>query len=111
MVRIGLMARQFFRPNRRALMTGLGATSLCLLLPGRSPAQERPPVAIAARRSALPLRSGSPETPVWMLEAPELRFRRGPPRHECEQGDRDDFLHAAFPSGCCGLPGKYIRKK
>src|SRR4030095_8206898 len=35
------------------------------------------PVAIQARRVALNLRSGGPETPVWMLEAPELRFRRG----------------------------------
>jgi FtsP/CotA-like multicopper oxidase with cupredoxin domain len=77
MVRIGLMARAFFHPNRRALMAALGATSAGLLLPGRSPAQERPPVAIAARRGALPLRSGGPETSVWMLEAPELRFRRG----------------------------------
>src|SRR5262245_63739665 len=77
MVRIGLMARAFFRPDRRALLTGLGVTSLGLLLPGRSPAQERPPVAIAARRGALSLRPGAPETPVWMLEAPELRFRRG----------------------------------
>jgi FtsP/CotA-like multicopper oxidase with cupredoxin domain len=77
MVRIGLMARAFFRPDRRALMTGLGATSVGLLLPGRSLGQERPPVAIAARRGTLGIRSGGPETPVWMLEAPELRFRRG----------------------------------
>src|SRR5262249_48687978 len=37
----------------------------------------RPPIAIQARQGALNLRSGSPETPVWMLAAPELRFRRG----------------------------------
>ena len=71
------MARAFFRPDRRALMAGLGATSVGLLLPGASPAQERAPVAIAARRGALGIRSGGPETPVWMLEAGELRFRRG----------------------------------
>ena len=71
------MARQFLQLDRRALMTGLGATSVGVLLPAASPAQERPPVAIAARRGTLPLRSGSPETPIWMLEAPELRFRRG----------------------------------
>lgn len=71
------MARQFLRMDRRALMTGFGATSLGLLLPGGSPAQGRPPLAIQARRSALNLRTGAPETPVWMLVAPELRFRRG----------------------------------
>ncbi|MCP4621199.1 MAG: multicopper oxidase domain-containing protein [Bradyrhizobium sp.] len=77
MVRIGLMAREFLRMDRRALMAGFGATSLGLLLPRGSAAQGPPPVAIKARRGALSLRSGGPETPVWMLDAPELRFRRG----------------------------------
>ncbi len=63
--------------DRRALMAGFGATSLGLLLPRGSAAQGPPPVAIKARRGALSLRSGGPETPVWMLDAPELRFRRG----------------------------------
>ncbi|MFO1108551.1 MAG: multicopper oxidase domain-containing protein [Bradyrhizobium sp.] len=58
-------------------MAGFGATSLGLMMPGGSGAQGRPPIAIQARRGALNLRSGSPETPVWMLAAPELRFRRG----------------------------------
>src|SRR5262249_15612226 len=39
--------------------------------------QARAPVAIRARQSALNLRPGGPETPVWMLEAPDLRFRLG----------------------------------
>jgi FtsP/CotA-like multicopper oxidase with cupredoxin domain len=77
MVRIGLMARLFFRIDRRELMVGFGAASLGLLLPSGSLAQGRPPVAIKARRGALNLRSGAPETPVWMLAAPELSFRRG----------------------------------
>ena len=77
MVRIGFMARQFLRIDRRAVMTGFGAASLGLLLPGRSAAQASPSVAIQARRGALNLRAGSPETPVWMLAAPDLRFRRG----------------------------------
>ena len=63
--------------DRRALMAGFGAASLDLLLAGGSAAQGRPPVAIQARRGALNLRAGGPETPVWMLAAPDLRFRRG----------------------------------
>src|SRR5690349_9237986 len=77
MVRIGFMARQFLGMDRRALMAGLGATSFGLLLPGGSVAQGYRPVAIQARRGALNLLPGGPETPVWMLGAPELRFRRG----------------------------------
>ena len=34
-------------------------------------------MAIQARKGSLPIRSGGPETPVWMLAAPEMRFRRG----------------------------------
>src|ERR1700736_1530118 len=63
--------------DRRALMAGFGATSLGLLLPGSSPAQAPPPLAIQARRGSLNLLAGVPETPVWMLAAPELRARRG----------------------------------
>src|SRR5258707_1133957 len=77
MVRIGLMASEILRMDRRALLAGVGATSLGLLLPGGSSAQALPTIAIQARQGALNLRSGSPETPVWMLATPELRFRRG----------------------------------
>src|SRR5204862_4993113 len=77
MVRIGRMTRQILRLARRELLAGFGAASLGLMLPGGSPAQGRPPLAIQARRGALNLRAGGPETPVWMLAAPELRFRRG----------------------------------
>jgi FtsP/CotA-like multicopper oxidase with cupredoxin domain len=77
MVRIGLMAREFLQMDRRELMTGIAAASLGLLLPGGSAAQGRPPLAIRAHRGALNLRAGGPETPVWMLAAPKLRFRRG----------------------------------
>jgi FtsP/CotA-like multicopper oxidase with cupredoxin domain len=77
MVQIGLMTRQNLRLGRRELMAGFGAASLGMLLPAEGQTQGRPTVAIQARRGALNLRSGGPETPVWMLEAPELRFRRG----------------------------------
>src|ERR1700759_4828987 len=77
MVRISLMARHFSLRDRRSVLAGFGATSLGLLLPGSSPAQGLPPVPIQARRATLTLLSAGPETPVWMLAAPELRFRRG----------------------------------
>jgi FtsP/CotA-like multicopper oxidase with cupredoxin domain len=77
MVRIGFMARPFLRTDRRVLMAGFGATSLGLLLPGGSAAQGYQPVAIQARRGTLGLLSGGPETPIWTLSAPEMRFRRG----------------------------------
>jgi len=71
------MAGELFQLNRRELTAGIAASSLGLLLPWSSAAQGRPPVAIQARRGAVSLRAGSPETPVWMLAAPDLRFRRG----------------------------------
>lgn len=63
--------------DRRALVRGFGAICLGLMLPRGSAAQGRPTVAIQARRGSLALRAGGPETPVWMLAAPEMRFRRG----------------------------------
>ena len=77
MVRIGFMAGQILRIDRRALMAGFGAASLGLLLPGSGAAQAGPPIAIRARRGALRLLAGGPDTPVWMLAVPELRFARG----------------------------------
>ncbi|MFL5148701.1 MAG: copper oxidase, partial [Microvirga sp.] len=71
------MTRQILRIDRRAVMAGVGTASLSLLLARGSAAQGRSPIAIQARRGALNLRAGGPETPVWMLAAPELRFRRG----------------------------------
>src|SRR4051812_46800712 len=77
MVRIGLMAKQVLRMNRREWMAGFGAAAVGLLLPGRTLAQGQPPIAIRAREGSLGLQAGSPETPIWMLASPELRFRRG----------------------------------
>ncbi|MGQ0681950.1 multicopper oxidase family protein [Bradyrhizobium sp.] len=71
------MARAFLRIDRRDLMAGIAAASLGVLLADGSAAQGLKPIAIQARRGALSLRSGSPETPVWTLAAPEMRFRRG----------------------------------
>jgi len=71
------MARQFLQMDRRVLMAGFAAASLDIVLPGQSRAQGQPTAAIKARQGALGLRAGGPETPVWMLETPPLRFRRG----------------------------------
>ncbi|WKA31558.1 multicopper oxidase family protein [Bradyrhizobium roseum] len=77
MVRIERMAKQVLRMNRRDWMAGVGAASLGVLMPGRSLAQGRPAIAIKAQQGGLGIRNGGPETPIWMLESPELRFRRG----------------------------------
>jgi len=63
--------------NRRDWMAGFGATSVGLLLPGSPLAQGRPPIAIKAQQGGLGIRNGGPETPIWTLGSPELRFRRG----------------------------------
>jgi FtsP/CotA-like multicopper oxidase with cupredoxin domain len=65
------------RMNRREWMAGFGAGTAGLLLPGRILAQGWPPVAIKSHEGSLALRTGSPETPIWALSSPELRFRRG----------------------------------
>jgi FtsP/CotA-like multicopper oxidase with cupredoxin domain len=74
MVRIGLMARAFFRLSRRDLMAGFGASTLAGLA-SRAWAQAR--TALQAKPAGIALRPGSPETPVWSLAGSELRFRRG----------------------------------
>jgi FtsP/CotA-like multicopper oxidase with cupredoxin domain len=76
MVRINRMADHIFRPHRRALLAGLGAA---VLGPATLPAvaQGRPALALRARVDLLTLRAGEPETPIWSLGGPDLRFRRG----------------------------------
>jgi FtsP/CotA-like multicopper oxidase with cupredoxin domain len=77
MVRIGPMARAIFPLNRRKLIAGLGAAALGPALPSRARAQARVPVALQAKADVLSLRPGGPDTPVWSLAGPDLRFRRG----------------------------------
>jgi FtsP/CotA-like multicopper oxidase with cupredoxin domain len=77
MVRIGAMARAIFPPNRRELMARLGAAALGSMLPPGAMAQTRVPVALQAKAGVLGLRPGAPDTPVWSLAGPDLRFRRG----------------------------------
>ena len=77
MVRIGPMASEKFLLNRRELMAGLGAAALTPIWPAPGCAQGRPSLALLARAGSLALRAGGPDTPVWALEGPDLRFKRG----------------------------------
>jgi FtsP/CotA-like multicopper oxidase with cupredoxin domain len=77
MVRIGPMASHNFPLSRRALMAGLGATTLVPIWPASGSAQGRPSLALQARAENLALRAGGPDTPIWALEGPELSFKRG----------------------------------
>jgi FtsP/CotA-like multicopper oxidase with cupredoxin domain len=77
MVRIGLMASPKSLLDRRELMAGLGAAALVPLWPISGLAQQRSALALQARSELLALRAGAPETPVWSLGSPELRFKRG----------------------------------
>jgi FtsP/CotA-like multicopper oxidase with cupredoxin domain len=76
MVRIDRMANHIFRPDRRALLAGLGAA---VLTPAgqQAAAQARPVVALQAKADLLGLRPGEAETPIWLLGGPDLRFKRG----------------------------------
>lgn len=77
MVRIGLMASPKSLLDRRELMAGLGAAALLPIWPATSSAQGRAALALQAKADALVLRPGVPETPVWSLAGPEIRFKRG----------------------------------
>jgi FtsP/CotA-like multicopper oxidase with cupredoxin domain len=77
MVRIGLMASPKSLLDRRALMAGLGAAALAPLRPVAGLAQQRPTLALQARAETLALQPGGAMAPVWSLQSPELRFRRG----------------------------------
>src|SRR3981189_3410120 len=76
MVRIGLMASPKFLLDRRELMAGLGAAALAPLWPISGLAQQRSTLALQAKADILALRPGAPETKVWSLGSPELRFKR-----------------------------------
>ncbi len=62
-----------FRPSRRDLLAGFGASAVA----GLRTAWAQARLALQARPDRIALRSGGPETPVWSLGSGELRFRRG----------------------------------
>lgn len=77
MVRIDGMADHIFRPDRRALLAGLGAAVLNPAAVAPARAQGRPAVMLQAKADVLALRPGEPDTPIWSLAGSDLRFRRG----------------------------------
>ena len=81
MVRIGLMAIRFSRPDRRDLLTGLGAAATAVLLPRFAFAQASQSLTMRAQPGTIALRPGQAPTPVWSLQGPVAgaapRFKRG----------------------------------
>ena len=77
MVRIDGMADHIFRPDRRALLAGLGAVVLNPAAAAPALAQGRPAVTLQAKADILALRPGEPDTPIWSLAGSDLRFGRG----------------------------------
>ncbi len=77
MVRIGPMASPKFPLDRRELMAGLGAAALAPMWPAAGRAQARPALALQAKADSVALRPNAPATPIWSLQGPELRFKRG----------------------------------
>ena len=77
MVRVGPMASPKFPLDRRELMAGLGAAALTPMWPVAGRAQTRSALALQAKADSVALRPNAPATPVWSLQGPELRFKRG----------------------------------
>jgi FtsP/CotA-like multicopper oxidase with cupredoxin domain len=77
MVHIGPMASPKSLLDRRELMAALGAAALVPVWPAMARAQGRPSVTLQARADSLTLRPGAAATPIWSLQGPELRFKRG----------------------------------
>ncbi len=98
MVRIEAMASAIFRPHRRGFLAGCGAWALAGWFPGPVSAQTR--VTLQARPESLALRGG-PQTPVWSLGAPELRFRR----NDVAQFDFSNELPVPIALNWRGLDG------
>ncbi|WP_426538050.1 multicopper oxidase family protein [Bradyrhizobium sp. McL0615] len=58
-------------------MAGLGAAALASMWPAVGRAQPRSAVALQAKADSVALRPNLPATPIWSLQGPELRFKRG----------------------------------
>ncbi|WP_291842447.1 multicopper oxidase domain-containing protein [Bradyrhizobium sp.] len=63
--------------DRRVLLAGLGATAIAPSRAVRAAAQGRPRLALQAGTDSLALLAGAPLSPIWSLQGPELRFKRG----------------------------------
>jgi FtsP/CotA-like multicopper oxidase with cupredoxin domain len=73
------MTDRIFRPDRRVLMAGLGACAVSPLLPSLAVADTGRKLELQARASAIALRPGQPDTPIWSIGSQNdvLRFKRG----------------------------------
>ena len=74
MVRINGMAQDIFWPSRRAVLAGLGASTMVAAAPA---AEERSSRALRARPGLLAVRTGAADTPVWSLGGADLLFKQG----------------------------------
>ena len=90
MIRIGLMAKRIFVAGRRTFLAGLGAAAAASVLRqtgvARAAQQGAQPqrLELQAKESAIGLRAGEPDSPVWSLQAAppetalkEARFKTG----------------------------------
>src|SRR5437899_1422540 len=77
MVRIGPMASPKFPLDRRELMAGLGAAAVTPIWPVAGRAQLRSALALQAKADSIALRPNAPPTPIWSLQGPVLRSKRG----------------------------------
>ena len=90
MVRIGLMAKRIFVAGRRTFLAGLGTAAAASVLRqtgvARAAQQGAQPqrLELQAKESAIGLRAGEPDSPVWSLQAAppetalkEARFKTG----------------------------------
>lgn len=77
MVRVGPMASPKLPLDRRELMAGLAAVALMPMWPAAGRAQPQSALALQAKADSVALRPNVPATPIWSLQGPELRFKRG----------------------------------
>jgi FtsP/CotA-like multicopper oxidase with cupredoxin domain len=87
MVRIGFMATRFSSVDRRGVLAGLGTVAATALLTPFSLAQGRKSLLLRAKPGTIALRPGRSETPVWSLDGPAPRFKRGDPLEVTFQND------------------------
>jgi len=78
MVRNGPMTSPKLPLNRRRLMAGLGAAALAPVWASVGHSQARPTaLALQAKAESVTLRPNIPATPVWSLQGPDRRYKRG----------------------------------
>ena len=78
MVRNGPMTSPKLPLNRRRLMAGLGTAALAPVWASVGHSQARPTaLALQAKAESVTLRPNIPATPVWSLQGPDRRYKRG----------------------------------